>query len=163
MQNCKATFLGTEPSALEEGHAFKISFLSSFPGAGSRSKPGNSCAVLGPFLLAEVTPLSSFLFGFSRINFTNYRARSSHSMRVRTGRHAAAHPVCGPQSVSPSRPPQGHLPLCPCPRLAPRLAAAPALLSSAVHGSLQTALRQIEIGMSVSELLPVLHNCTGVL
>lgn len=50
MQNCKATFLGMEPRALEEGHAFKTCFLSSFPGIGSRSKPGNSCVVLGPFL-----------------------------------------------------------------------------------------------------------------
>lgn len=50
MQNCKATFLGMEPRALEEGHTFKTCFLSSFPSIGSRSKPGNSSAVLGPFL-----------------------------------------------------------------------------------------------------------------
>lgn len=33
--NCKATFLGTEPRALEEGQAFKLCFLSSFPSAGA--------------------------------------------------------------------------------------------------------------------------------
>lgn len=33
--NCKATFLGTEPRALEEGYAFKPCFLSRFPRAGA--------------------------------------------------------------------------------------------------------------------------------
>lgn len=40
-------------------------------GAGSGSKPRNSCTVLRLLLLAELTPLSSFLLGFSRISFIN--------------------------------------------------------------------------------------------
>lgn len=84
--NCKATFWGTEPRALEEGHAFKLCFLCSFPSVGSGSKPRNSCAVLRLFLLAEVTPVLSFLFAFSRISFINYRARHSPGVRVRLGR-----------------------------------------------------------------------------
>lgn len=33
--NCKATFLGTKPRALEEGYAFKLCFLGSFPSVGA--------------------------------------------------------------------------------------------------------------------------------
>lgn len=40
-------------------------------GAGSGSKPKNSCTVLRLLLLPELTPLSSFLLSFTRIGFIN--------------------------------------------------------------------------------------------
>lgn len=81
--NCKATFLGTEPRALEEGHAFNLCFLSSFPSAGAMVLAGDqSPGIPALFLLAEVTALSFFLYGFSRISFINYRARYSPGVRV---------------------------------------------------------------------------------
>lgn len=148
--NPKGTFWGTEPRALEEGHTVKLCFLRSLPSIGAavlaedQSSGIHSCTVLRLFLLAQVTPLSSFLFGFSRMSFINCMARHSPGVwEWGWGGHRAAG-VPNKPSICPGLTLLAAV-LCPAPTHCPRLVPNSLTSDGKRNGGFWTASNSLEL------------------
>lgn len=125
-QNCKATFLGMERRALEEGHAFKIGFLSSFPSGRDVVLAPDQSLGIPALCLAHSSWLGSHHsppVWFWQDQFYKLQGEIQPWCESEDGEG-----VCCSPRVTHSQPPRSHLPVP---------SAGPSLLLPTAHDSFQ--------------------------